>query len=353
MTTFISQSNRNHEAEFLRFIFAIMVFLSHMNVLPNGALAVDFFFLLTGYLTVASIQKSVHKGVTVRSTFDFIIHKIKSFYPELLTATLISILVYFVSIEITSHLLLSAAKTTINGIVPILKMTGVGVSCSDFNGATWYISSMLIGLIVIYPLFVRRGPHPLLFIIGVFICGFLCVYHGRLNEVYTFIGFTYEGNIRAIGELLLGGTSYRAVQIFSKIKLTFFASLLVTLTKYAAIIGIITVSLMSTSHFHGVALCAALLLLIIIFSEKCVDRKLYCNKVSLFLGTLSLPLYLSHRAITACSERLMPWDNCSLLERTLISFIYSIIAALIVLMAGSYIRKKSDKIKQALIYTGN
>lgn len=346
----IASSTRNAEAEFLRFIFAIMVFLSHMNVLPNGALAVDFFFLLTGFLTVLSLHKSIQKGITPKSTFDFILHKIKSFYPELLIATVISIIVYFVAKPISFSLLCDAAKTAINGIIPVLKMTGCGISVTDFNGATWYLSSMIIALLIVYPFFVRVSSHSLLFIIGILLCGFLCVYHGRLNGVYTFIGITYEGNIRAVGELLIGGAACRAVLMFSNFKLTLLASIIATAIKYIAFVVIIALSIVQSTRYHGVALCAALALIILVFSESTVDKGIYKNKICLFLGSISLPFYLSHRAITACSGSLMPWKNCSLWQESLICFIYSIIASLIVIVASSYIRKNYSRIIKKIIH---
>ena len=340
---------RNAEAELLRFIFAVMVFLSHMNVLPNGALAVDFFFLLTGYLMVASIQKARLRNTHPKSTVAFIFHKIKSFYPELLVATVISIVVYFIACPITFDLIFQAIKTAINGIVPILKMTGIGISVSDFNGATWYLSSMLLGLILVYPLFVKSISHSLLFIFGIALCGFLCVYHGQLNGVYTFIGITYEGNIRAVGELLLGGASYHAIRAFSETKITVLASVLVALIKYAALGLIIVVACMDDTRYHSIALCSALVLLILVFSRKGIDKNIYANKLFIFLGSFSLPLYISHRAITACQHRLIPFENSTPWLNTIICFVYSAFAALIVLVLAKLIRKKSHLIKNALI----
>jgi peptidoglycan/LPS O-acetylase OafA/YrhL len=54
---------RNGEIEFLRFVFAAVIFMRHaakLNVgsfpvlMENGALAVDFFFILTGWLMARS-----------------------------------------------------------------------------------------------------------------------------------------------------------------------------------------------------------------------------------------------------------------------------------------------------------
>lgn len=340
---------RNPEIELWRFFFAVMVFLSHMNILPNGALAVDFFFLLTGYLTMNSISREKLRGNNVSGTSVFILRKISAFYPELLVATMTAIAIFLLSRPFDFHLIATAVKTLINGIVP-LKMTGIAISYGDFNGATWYISSMLIGLIIVYPLLVRFGTHPMLFIAGVMICGFLCQYHGRLNGVYAWYGFTFEGNLRAVGEILIGATAYQAIQSFSQLNLSRLGLFFVTSIKYCCIGLIGIISVLHHAWLHGFVMSAGLLAIAISFSGQVTDRQLYTNKMCLFLGSLSLPLYLSHRAITVCANQLVP-DFVVNIEwaKVMMCFIYSLALALVVMGTGKMIRKRSKKFIQLFI----
>lgn len=339
---------KNPEIEFWRFFFAVVVFLSHISVLPYGALAVDFFFLLTGYLTMASIQNAASKNIS-KSAFAFIIHKIKSFYPELLAATFVSIAIALYSQCIDLMVLAQAFKTLVNGMIPFLKMSGIGISVTDYNGATWYLSSMIIGLLVVYPLLVRYRGHALLLVAGVLICGFLCVYHGALNGVYDFIYITYEGNIRAIGELLVGSSIYPLVQYLKNHRLTLFCSALLSLLKICCIGVIVFISTRHNSSYHGIALCAAILALILIFSEHGIDKNLFNNKLCLFLGALSLPLYLAHRTITIFANSLLPESVISLWQKTCICFTYSLLAALLVMWLGRLIRKNSANILRLFV----
>lgn len=339
---------RNAEVELWRFVFACMVFLSHMGVYLNGALAVDFFFLLTGYLAMASIQRAEQRNMSPRGTFDFIIHKIKSFYPELLVATILSIVVYLCAKPIDGALLSQAFKTLINGIIPILKMTGMGISVTDFNGATWFLSSMLIGLLVVYPIIVRVKTKSLLFIAGVLICGFLCQYNGALYYVYRFIGFTYEGNIRAVGELLIGASLYSFVQGFSKVSLTPLVSTIAMLLKFCCLASFLFCMTLDNTQYHGVALCCAIASVVLMFSGQCIDKNIYQNKLFIFLGAFSLPLYISHRALTVCASSLMPVDGLSQSEQVTICFIYSCLAALLVMALGRIIRKYSAPIAKCI-----
>lgn len=340
---------RNPEIELWRFFFAVMVFLSHMSVLPNGALAVDCFFLLTGYLTMNSISRARMKGNTVPGTGAFILRKLSTFYPELFVATITTIAIFLLSRPLDFQLIATAAKTMINGILP-LKMTGISISYVDFNGATWYISSMLIGLIIVYPLLVRFGTHPILFIAGVIICGFLCQYHGKLNGVYAWYGFTFEGNLRAVGELLIGATAYQAIQSFSQFNLSRLGLFFVTSIKYCCIGLVGIIAALHQTWLHGFALIAGLLAIAISFSDQVSDRRIYANKICLFLGSLSLPLYLSHRAITVCADQLIP-DLVVDIEwaKVVICFIYSLVLALVVQGAGKIIRQHSSKLRKLFI----
>lgn len=64
----IKQTSRNGKIDFLRFVFSICIVLNHAKIfLPAGpladrfmgySLAVEFFFLVSGYLLMATIEKA-------------------------------------------------------------------------------------------------------------------------------------------------------------------------------------------------------------------------------------------------------------------------------------------------------
>ena len=60
---------RNAKLDALRFLYAVPVFLLHSGnfhpegyLFPGGALAVEFFLILSGYLMAVSIDKKYHRG---------------------------------------------------------------------------------------------------------------------------------------------------------------------------------------------------------------------------------------------------------------------------------------------------
>lgn len=342
------RSPRNPEIELWRFFFAVVVFLDHMKVFPHASLAVDFFFLLTGYLTMVSIQKAAKEGCT-RSCFSFIIHKMKSFYPELLVAMVISIAIIWGVHGVDANIFKQSCNTFINGILPFLKMSGLSMSAKDYNSATWYISSMLIGLVLVYPQLVRYGAHAFLLAVGVLICGFLCAYHGSLDRVYTYLGVTYEGNLRAVGELLIGATIYPLAQYLKSMRPTFLCSVLATLLKCCGVACIVYIASLDNTEKHGIALCAAVMVLVLVVSGYGIDKRLYDNKLCLFLGALSLPFYLGHYTITTQMGALLPVSNAPAELVLPVAFVYSLISALLIMWLGTLIRKLGQKLRMLLI----
>ena len=91
---------RNNEINILKFIFAIVILLFHSkNIVPkemqdhetllfyNGSIAVEFFFLVSGYLMAASISCYKEEEILVgRDSRNFMLHKIKGLCPEIFIA---------------------------------------------------------------------------------------------------------------------------------------------------------------------------------------------------------------------------------------------------------------------------
>ena len=89
----MAQNRKNGKIDFLKFIFAIVIVLHHgsQKVLGlkagyfiGGSLAVEFFFIVSGYLLMASISRMSERTLPVGvETSQFLLRKFKGFYPEL------------------------------------------------------------------------------------------------------------------------------------------------------------------------------------------------------------------------------------------------------------------------------
>ncbi len=333
----ISKGIRNGEVELFRFIFAIFVVMSHIPLdgfFRYGGIAVEFFFLVTGYLTMQSITKAKEMNKPEMGIFHFLFKKIKAFYPELCVATLVAIAVSYACLPITEALQLKAQNTIFNSFL-LLRMTGLTPHYIDFNGPTWFLSSMIFALLIVYPLLQKYGTHSLLLLLAIGVAGYLCTDHGRLTSVYKWIGFTREGNLRAFAELLLGAFAYNAVQKLRQFDFVKMSRLLLSVVKYGLFVFILFVALDNKPTYHGALLCATWVFVVILFSGQAYDSCFFCNKVCCFLGKWSLPLYLSHR----CYTEALPLAEFSVSMRICICFACALPTSLLVMSLASIIRK--------------
>ncbi len=90
----VSDTIRNINIDILRLIFALFIVFYHIRYVvhapiydfpQNGYLAVDFFFIVSGYLIVKSCRDNEEKG-TETGTLRYCFHKLMSFLPYLIIA---------------------------------------------------------------------------------------------------------------------------------------------------------------------------------------------------------------------------------------------------------------------------
>ena len=137
----------NSNVAFLRVLFCIAVLLYHLNILKGGYLAVCSFFVVSGYFSTLSLNKS-------KSLKDYYIKRIKKIYLPLLVVVFISvILCSFLSIKIFNF---KSEITSIlfgyNNYFQINANTDYfAKAASSLFTHLWYIS-ILLQIELIYPL---------------------------------------------------------------------------------------------------------------------------------------------------------------------------------------------------------
>lgn len=154
----MNKNKENYFIDFLRFIFSISILIYHgrffsSNVdnalLKYGNLAVDFYFIVTGYLMINSINKKKNNNNSslIKETISFVYGKIKRIFPALVLTFFVGIIfVYGKSFFLNPSLLI------IKKVLPELFQLGVFGYELTINCSWWYISSMLFVLLLLYPL---------------------------------------------------------------------------------------------------------------------------------------------------------------------------------------------------------
>ena len=308
-----SQESRNAIIEFLRFIFASFIIFFHagadagvlnqrysiwggveVSFFKFGYLGVEFFFVVSGFLMAKAVNKV--SGMACNNlgyeTARFLHHKVKAIMP-----------VYCVAcVFVSSYFLLYGKDISFlyERIPSIFLLQRTGVVEKEFIGLAWYLSSMIIGMAIIYPILRKHyelytmciGP-----VIGVLVIGYLIHETGYLGGVSDWLGITYKCNYRAIAELSLGTTCYeisrRALQKQDRKRSSRFAWSVITII----VLGIVLFNICGTDRRYndGIILLLICLFVVTVFgkmglissSKHIIESKLLC-----YLGKLSMPLFL-------------------------------------------------------------
>ncbi|MDO4493038.1 MAG: acyltransferase family protein [Clostridia bacterium] len=145
---------RNGKIDFYKFVFSVIIVLHHTRSLLGdseclflgGSFAVEFFFMVSGYLLMQSIRKlpadRIDPGAETRM---LITRKVRSVFPEVFIAWLVGMAVTVVCKRGNPvHLLTDSLFENF-----LLGMTGLQIA--TVNGPVWYISSMLLCMAVLVP----------------------------------------------------------------------------------------------------------------------------------------------------------------------------------------------------------
>jgi len=310
------KNKRNGKVEFWRFVFSIIIVLHHSRALVGdknclflgGSLAVEFFFLVSGYLMMASADRMAQKapaaGNLGKETFSFIMKKAKSVYPAMLIAWFMALgVVTFAKDKQFWDLFVDSFFE-----VTLLKMSGL--PSISVNGVVWYISSMLLCMAILYPL-IRKFPEFMknigLLLIVVLALGYLGgEFNGPRNPL-QWIEFTRKGNVRGLAEIAIGALLFIGVQRFQNARLTCAGKWAVTAAEWllhiAAILYMYYEKAGSRDFFVLLLMAVAVGLS---FSHKGIDADLFDNGLFMWLGKYSFYLFLGHTFIAQNLNYILP-----------------------------------------------
>lgn len=136
-------------------------------------MAVEFFFLLSGYLLAAhaarndgAIFLSAELG---KETYLYLWRRLCSFWAELAVACGIGLFVYSWAHGFALRETLSMAHDRLMGNALLLYMTGLAPKGG--NGVTRYLSSLLLCSAIVYPLYRRFGGNPVWLVFSLLLLG--------------------------------------------------------------------------------------------------------------------------------------------------------------------------------------
>lgn len=346
---------KNGKIDFLKFLFAVVIVIHHgaKNVIDienplytGGSLAVEFFFIVSGYLLMASISRLPDRTLPLGiETGKFMWRKIKGLYPEVAVAFVMG---FVLDLLFKGRGFWELWTMSFHNLF-LLKMTGVGMV--TINAQTWYLSSMLLCMFILFPL-IRKHPQMManvvLPLVGLLFLGYLCINktHPR-DPSAIWKEFTYKGNIRAMAELSIGVSLYPLAQRLKQIKLSTLSRILLFLAEwgcYAVVFLYMRNSLASRLDYYYIAIFAVAILLS--FSQQGIDANWYQFGIFSFLGKFSLALYLSHHCWAIHMKNLFPALSNN--RRFAVYLVISFASAGAIMLVSFLLRKLGKLLKKPI-----
>lgn len=211
------KKEKNGEIEILRLVFCFAVMLCHLSSnfgmlqFKRGTFAVEFFFLVSGFFMARTAERT--ETVSFDDTIGFLSRKISTFLPYYIGAVLIHLVVFRLIICHTSlHNLLTGIIKLIPEFI-FLQMGGFATESIINVPAVWYLSAMLLSMLILYPFAVKfKKSYGVVFLIlAIFGIGYLVRKHNGYIVVFrtTDCGLLYDGMLRGLCETALGAVCYK------------------------------------------------------------------------------------------------------------------------------------------------
>ena len=293
--------------ELWRLVFCLAVVLYHScyltparsftSVFQGGYIGVDFFFIVSGLLMAVNIGRYA-SGAFFSDVFSFLLRKTARIYPCFIFAFVISFAARMIIGRFSAA---QAAGYALRAVPELLLLRMSGVAGYWVNTPTWYISAMMLSMLLLFPLLLllkNRSYTYLFLLISALSYCWLFFTMGSLENPYRWQGLFYSGLVRAVAGISLGvfcsGVSLR----LKGTALSGHALSAAELFCYAAVLLHSAVTGRSHADFLLVLLLAAAVS--VSFSGRASTARFFCRyeRFCLTCGEFSLALYLNHRVFT-------------------------------------------------------
>lgn len=323
---------------------------------PGARIGVDFFFIVSGYFMAVSIKKKNQFGVSQdlgAETQDFLFNKIGRFYPELIVSSVVGFFWMEFSWRDTS--LAALLKRVVRLVWEPLLIRMAGFNDSKIIGTAWYISAMLLTMLVAYPIcrkWFSISSCVLAPCIAIFIHGYFFRTGNNAVNLYNMIGLTYRGMLQAVADISLGVAFVPFVERLKKRKYTDVEKTIVTIIVIAIWLAAFANMAMSDKSSYSVVgvLQIAIGFCLTIANVDNLEKQLP-KGLCYVLGKSSLLIYLSHDYIVKALKCFQ--IDCSSWKLTCLYVFILLLNSMVVAFVANRFRelfKKNDCIKIGSIF---
>lgn len=346
-------ASRNGTISLLKFIFSILILMYHIGkvaigthrfmVITVGYIAVDFFFIVSGYYFYNSILKIDKKENIYHWNLKKTLNRLIKFLPYTIIIYLIGSVLLFINDKIAINEIFQAIFNT-----SLLDMSGLyGYT---LNGPLWYLSAMIIVFFALTPVIYNNLDKysyyiaPITILFGI---GYLYHQSESLNIFLTgWNNIIYSGLIRALVDINIGIIVYElSIKLSINIKENKYKTILLNFIQITLYILLFTYILFY--HHEGRMDYIALIIIVIATITSFTDRhinKLLDTRIVRYLEKLSLPVFINHFVIIIILNIYLKPNSKYIITFSLciiVTLLFSIIEMLVV-------EKLIDKIKTIL-----
>lgn len=348
---------RNGEIDLLKFVFSVIIVLFHTfhyneidGIRPfiGGNVAVEFFFLVSGFLMAQSASRvRLEQSGLGGETKNFMFRKIRGLFPEFGIAWIIGFIVMQLAEESVS--IVSIIKDFLTGLWELFFLRMSGLTDFRANVVTWYISAMLLAMLVLYPLLIKYKDTFFYIIapcVSIFLLGYICKTVGHLGGPTKWDGFYFRGVLRAFAELSLGCILWKISQTMLRFQYTRLARTLFSIIElFGYAFCVYWMFGHKSSKMSFVLIMIMAICLTLTFSHVGIAAPLFDNGVCYLLGKISFALYIGHCYWIQTSETFFP--QLPFEKRLPIIFGCIAVTVAVIMILSEAIRKIMPKCGQA------
>ncbi len=357
---------KNGKIEILRFAFSVVIMFFHIGVsvlgrtftfedkytfFNSGYFGVEFFFVLSGFLMASFIYKQQYEPHNLgRETCAFVSKKILKILPLHLIAFCLA---FIVICQANQYNFEEASYRFLDGLPNLLLIMRSGLPGEDVLTPEWYLCQMFLAMMLLYPLcrkYYKTFSKVVAPLVAVFVIGYLIQTTGSLLDSTYWLGSVSKSFARAVAELCAGVFVFEVCRYIKNLNFKKFDKLFLSVVEVVCWLAVFAFTFVIIDDAYAghflILLCIALCLS---FSGVTYGAGCFNNKISSFLGSLSLPMYLLHPVAQKIVE--VYFIEYSEVERITIFVVLTFVLCLLVkpfeIMLEKAIFKKIKQLKKS------
>lgn len=341
---------KHNSIEFFRFLFALQIAVYHTwdyfeaPVFGGGGyIAVDFFFILSGFFMYRHICIGNKEGVKLcpsKDTAAYMISRIKRIYLDYLLAFLSQFLLLNCIVE--KNCLKQTILNLLNSCWTLLLINEAGIGPIIYNGAAgWYLSALLIASYLVYYLAVKFPDTFIRYLAPIEMIGIYSFFYNRFGHLEIATEFCNTGGtLRAIAGISLGCICYHIFVFIDNFEYTKMGKFLFDFIELSLIIMIMWCEKRGFTQNDFICVLLFGLLIPLLYSQESHFTKLFQRPIFGFLGKISFLFFLNHRFILILFIQYIP-------GLTYVQMLPIYLLGTFIFSVGMYIL--SDKIRSRMI----